>query len=200
MYKFTPDAFTKKDIQAIFFPLSPRKCRTCKKIQTRKYLLPNLFPDALQKSICMCAQDKKKNSKEKKQKVPPKHENSNEKDIPNLNNSQNMNDQVHLSQNDDNNDGMSQNMNEQVHLSQNDVNNDGMSQNMNDQVHLSQNDFVTRREFNLCINRLETDILGLKNDVLGIKNGMLKMESGINDLTSNVNNIFTILSNNNLKK
>ena len=95
-------------------------------------------------------------------------------------------------------------MNDQVHLSQNDVNNDGMSQNMNDQVHLSHNDnnwdlnnnandFVTRREFNLCINRLETDISELKNDVLGIKNGMLKMES-------NVNNIFTILSNNNLKK
>ena len=170
MNKFTPNAFTKRDIQAIFFPLSQRKCKTCNKIQTRKKLLPDLFPDDLQKRICMCSQAKKK-SKEKKQKVPPKHENSNEKDIPNLNDSQNMNDQVHLPHNDNNGD----------------LNNNA-------------NDFVTRREFNLCINRLETDISELKNDVLGIKNGMLKMESGINDLTSNVNNILTTLSNNNLKK
>ena len=183
MKQFTQHKFTQNEIKTIFFPQSPRKCNTCHKMQTRKKLLPDLFSNKLQKLICTCSEAKKK-SKEKKQKAPPEHENSNEKDIQDFNDFQNINDQVHLSQNNDNRDGMSQNVNNQSHLPQNDNNGD---------LNNNANDFVTRGEFNLCINRLETEILGLKND-------MQNMKSGIDDLKANVNGVLTALSNNNLKE
>ena len=151
MENFTKHKFTSTEIKTIFFPKSPRKCQTCKKIQTRKRLSPVLFPDGLKDNICMCSQSKKK-SKEKKQK-DPQHENSYEQDFPYLNDSQNINGLVQSSQN------------------HGDLNN-----NANEFVTRQEFESCVKRLEN-DISELKNDVSGIKNDISGLKNDISELKN-----------------------
>ena len=97
MNKFIQYTLKIEEKRTIFLQKSPKKFQSCSKCQTRRILLPKILPD-IHKRIFNYSKIRKK-SKVKKLNVPLETENLNTIDIPDFDDFQNNNNQVHLNQN-----------------------------------------------------------------------------------------------------